>query len=89
MTSRWLQAQLTLVINVLTLKTVDISSRFSPVFHHIYQWVKFEIIILDDSSDILKSLQPTWRHKLADIFIYISNKLKYLGNKPQKQETEK
>jgi hypothetical protein len=56
MTSRWLQAQLTLVINVLTLKTVDISSRFSPVFHHIYQWVKFEIIILDDSSDI----QPFW-----------------------------
>ena len=32
MTSCWLQAQLqlTLVINVLTLKTVDISSRFSP-----------------------------------------------------------
>jgi hypothetical protein len=30
-------------------------------------------------------------HKLADIFtlIYISNKLKYLGNKPWKQETEK
>ena len=52
MTSRWLQAQLTLVINVLTAKTVDISSRFSPVFHHIYQCVKFEIIILDDSSDI-------------------------------------
>ena len=54
MTSCWLQAQLTLVINVLTLKTstVDISSRFSPVFHHIYQCAKFEIIILDDSSDI-------------------------------------
>jgi hypothetical protein len=57
MTSRWLQAQLILVINVLTLETVDISSRFSPVFHHIYQWVKFEIIILDDSSD----MQPFWR----------------------------
>ena len=41
-----------LVINVLTLKTVNISLRFSPVFHHIYQLVKFEIIILDDSSDI-------------------------------------
>jgi hypothetical protein len=42
-------------------------------------------------STILKSLQPTWRHKLADIFtlIYIPNKLKYLGNKPYKQETEK
>jgi hypothetical protein len=52
MTSRWLQAQLTLVTNLLTLKTVDICSRFSTVFHHIYQWVKFEIIILDDSSDI-------------------------------------
>ena len=52
MTSCWLQAQLTLVINVLTLKIVDISSRFSPVFHHIYQCAKFEIIILDDSSDI-------------------------------------
>jgi hypothetical protein len=52
MTSHWLQAQLTLVINVLTLKTVDISSRFSTVFHHIYQWVKFEIINLDDSRDI-------------------------------------
>jgi hypothetical protein len=52
MTSLWLQAQLTLVINLLTLKTVDINSRFYPVFHHIYQWVKFEIIILDDSSDI-------------------------------------
>jgi hypothetical protein len=52
MTSRWLQAQLTLAINALTLKTEDISSRFSPVFHHIYQWVKFEIIILDDISDI-------------------------------------
>jgi hypothetical protein len=37
MMSHWLQAQLTLVINVLTQKTVDISSRFSPVFHHIYQ----------------------------------------------------
>jgi hypothetical protein len=57
MTSRWLQAQHTLAINVLTLKTEDISPRFSPVFHHIYQWVKFEIIILDDSSDI----QPFWR----------------------------
>ena len=34
MTSRWLQAQLTLVINLLTLKTVDISSRFSPLFYH-------------------------------------------------------
>jgi hypothetical protein len=45
MTSRWLQAQLTLIINVLTLKTVDIR-------YHIYQWVKFEIIILDDSRDI-------------------------------------
>jgi hypothetical protein len=77
MTSRWLQAQLTLVINLLTLKTVDISSRFSPVFYHIYQWVKLEIIILD--------------HKLTDIFtlIYIPNKLKYLENKPWKQETEK
>ena len=32
MTSRWLQAQLTLVINLLTLKTVDIYSRFSTVF---------------------------------------------------------
>jgi hypothetical protein len=42
---------------LLTLKTVDICSRFSTVFHHIYQWVKFEIIILDDSSDI----QPFWR----------------------------
>jgi hypothetical protein len=52
MTSRWLQAQLTLVISVLTLKTEDISSRFSPVFNHIYQCVKFEVIILDDSSDI-------------------------------------
>jgi hypothetical protein len=52
MTSLWLQAQFTLVINLLTLKPVDISSRFSPVFHHIYQWVMFEIIILDDSSDI-------------------------------------
>jgi hypothetical protein len=67
------------VINLLTLKTVDISSRFSPVFHHIYQWVKFEIIILDDNqwySTKLKSLQPKWRHKLTDIFtlIYISNK---------------
>ena len=31
---------------------VDISLRFCTVFHHIYQWVKFEIIILDDSSDI-------------------------------------
>ena len=51
MTSRWLQAQLTLVINVLTLKTVDISSR-SPVFYLIYQRVKLEIIILDDSRDI-------------------------------------
>ena len=30
MTSLWLQAQHTLVINLLTLKTVDISSRFSP-----------------------------------------------------------
>ena len=40
MTSRWLQAQLTLVINLLTLKTVDISS------------VKLEIIILDNSRDI-------------------------------------
>jgi hypothetical protein len=57
MTSFWLQAQLKPVINVLTLKTVDISSRFSPVFHHIYQWVKFKIIILDDRSDI----QPFWR----------------------------
>ena len=28
MTSRWLQAQLTLAINVLTLKTEDISSPF-------------------------------------------------------------
>jgi cytochrome c oxidase subunit IV len=37
---------------ILTLKTVDISSRFSPLFNHIYQWVKFEIIILDDSSVI-------------------------------------
>jgi hypothetical protein len=52
MTSLWLQAQFTLVINLLTLKTVDISSRFSPVLHHIYQRVKFEIIILDDCSDI-------------------------------------
>jgi hypothetical protein len=52
MTSRWLHAQLTLAINVLTLKTEDISSRFSPVFHHIYQWVKFEVIVLDDSNDI-------------------------------------
>ena len=50
MTSHWLQAQLTLAINLLTLKNVDISSRFSPVFHHIYQCVKFEIIILDDSD---------------------------------------
>jgi hypothetical protein len=65
MTSRWLQAQLTLVINLLTLKTVDISSRFPPVFYHMkleilpvfYQWVKLEIIILDDSRDI----QPFWR----------------------------
>ena len=50
MTSCWLQAHVkqALVINLLTLKTVDISSRFSPVFHR----VKFEIIILDDSSDI-------------------------------------
>jgi hypothetical protein len=82
MTSRLLQAQLTLVINLLTLKTVDISSRFSPVFYHIYQWVKLEIIILDDSRDI----QPFWR---AYTLIYIPNKLKYLGNKPQKHETEK
>jgi hypothetical protein len=52
MMSRWLQAQLTLVINILTLKTVDISSRFSPVFYHIYQWVKLENIILDESCDI-------------------------------------
>jgi hypothetical protein len=52
MTSRWLQAQLTLVINLLTLKIVDISSRFSPVFYYIYQSVKLEIIILDDSRDI-------------------------------------
>jgi hypothetical protein len=52
MTSLWLQAQLALFINLLTLKPVDISLRFCPVFHHIYQWVKFEIIILDDSSDI-------------------------------------
>jgi hypothetical protein len=52
MTSHWLQAQPTLIVNLLTLKTVDTSSRFSSVFHHIYQWVKFEIIILDDSSDI-------------------------------------
>jgi hypothetical protein len=52
MTSRWLQAQLTLVINVLTRKTEDISSRFSAIFYHIYQLVKLEIIILDDSSDI-------------------------------------
>jgi hypothetical protein len=52
MTSRWLQAQLTLITNLLTLKTVDISLRFCPVFHHIYQWVKFEIIIVDDSRDI-------------------------------------
>ena len=37
MTSRWLEAQLTPIINLLTLKTVDISLRFSPVFHHIYQ----------------------------------------------------
>jgi hypothetical protein len=51
MTSRWLQAQLTLVINILTLKTVDICSRFSTVFYHIYQWVKLEIIIFDDSRD--------------------------------------
>ena len=51
MTSHLLQAQLTLVINLLTLK-IDINSRFSPVFHHIYQFVKFEIVILDDSSDI-------------------------------------
>jgi hypothetical protein len=29
------------------------------VFHHIYQWVKFEIIILDDSSDMSANL---WRH---------------------------
>jgi hypothetical protein len=56
MTSHLLQAQLTLVINLLTLK-IDINSRFSPVFHHIYQFVKFEIVILDDSSDI----QPFWR----------------------------
>jgi hypothetical protein len=48
MTSRWLQAQLTLVINLI----VDISSRFSPVFYHIYQLVKLEIIVLDDSRDI-------------------------------------
>jgi hypothetical protein len=52
MTSRWLQAQLALVINLLILKTVDISSHFSPVFYHIYQRVKLEIIILDDSCDI-------------------------------------
>jgi hypothetical protein len=45
------------VINLLTLKTVDISSRFSPLFYHIYQLVKLEIIILDDSRDI----QPLWR----------------------------
>jgi hypothetical protein len=57
MTSRWLQAQFTLVINLLTVETVDICSRFSTVLHHIHQWVKFEIIILDDSSDI----QPFWR----------------------------
>jgi hypothetical protein len=56
MTSRWLQAQLTLVINLLTLKTVDIRSRFSPVFHYIYQWVKVEIIVLDpDDLDTRKS----------------------------------
>jgi hypothetical protein len=35
-----------------SIKTVDIYSRFSTVFYHIYQGVKFEIIILDDSSDI-------------------------------------
>jgi hypothetical protein len=52
MTSHWLQAQLTLVINLLTLQSVDISSRISPVFHHTYQWLKLEIIIMDDSSDI-------------------------------------
>jgi hypothetical protein len=52
MTSLWLQAQLTLAINLLSLKTVDISSRFSPVFHHVYQWVKFEIIVLANSSDL-------------------------------------
>jgi hypothetical protein len=33
------------------------------------------------------SLQPKWRHELANIhIIYISNKLKYIGNKPLKQE---
>ena len=37
MTSRWLQAQFTLVINLLTVKTVDICSRFSTVLHHIHQ----------------------------------------------------
>ena len=52
MTSRWLQTQLTLAIYLLTLKSVDIGSRFSPVFYHIYQRVKLEIIILDDSCDI-------------------------------------
>jgi hypothetical protein len=37
MTSRWLQAQFTLVINLLTVETVDICSRFSTVLHHIHQ----------------------------------------------------
>jgi hypothetical protein len=71
MTSRWLQAQLTMVINLLTLNCRYQITFFSSVSSHLpvselRKLLSWMIAVI--FNHYLRSLQPTWRHKLADIF---------------------